>query len=193
MRPKFAAIGVLVLVGCGGSHPAGPTARTATGVVFYDENGNGRLDDDEAVRLPGVTVTAGGASATTQAGGTFALASATTVTVQAASLPPFFVPGPAQSTGSEWRLPVTLPIGANRPDVYMGFGDSITEAGGGGYLPVLQARLASFWGRAEVINEGLGGTRSDQGKLRLGAALARDHPAFVLIHYGTNDYDHGCR
>src|SRR5204863_131056 len=58
------------------------------------------------------------------AGGTQAL------TLRRGSLPPYYVPPAAVSIGVPTSqpvlVPVTLPIGSNRPNVYMGFGDSIT-------------------------------------------------------------------
>jgi lysophospholipase L1-like esterase len=178
------------------------------GLVFYDENGSGSLDADEAVRLPEVTVSIGGRSASTDAAGHFEVAEVPAgaphaeVTLQ--SLPPYFALGPSPSVpvpppdGFELALSVTLPIASNRRNVYMAFGDSITigdgSSGRRGYRSELQADLAGWFGRAEVLNEGVEGTDSERGLDRLGDLLARRQPAFTLIHYGTNDWNgFGCR
>ena len=105
------------------------------------------------------------------------------------------MPPPA---GFELALGVTLPIGTNRPNVYMAFGDSITQGDGSrgrrGYRDELQGLLAARFGRAVVENEGVSGTDSERGLGRLPDRLARQQPAFVLIHYGTNDWNgFGCR
>ena len=205
----------------GGGSPASPSAggtpappvtlgpvATVRGVVFYDENGSGSVDPDEVIRLPGVTVGMGGRSASTDGAGRFEIALVPAGTLRAevvaTSLPPYFVLGPPPSVpvpppeGFELALPVTLPVGANRRNVYMAFGDSITigdgSSGRRGYRSELAGELASWFGRAEVVNEGVEGTDSDRGLGRLPGSLARQQPAFTLIHYGTNDWNgFGCR
>src|SRR5262245_52737407 len=67
---------LLLAGGCGGGGATGPdpnptpvAGNPVSGVVFYDENGNGSLDALETVRLPGVTVSVGGRTGQTAAGG----------------------------------------------------------------------------------------------------------------------------
>ena len=223
MRRKagiLALTGLLAACGGGGS-PAGPSAggtpapastpgpvATVRGVVFYDEDGSGRVDPSEVVRLPEVVVGLGGRAASTDAAGRFEItevpAGAPRAEVVATSLPPYFLFGPPPSVpvpppeGFELALAVTLPVGANRRNVYMAFGDSITVGDGSsgrrGYRADLQDELRSWFGQAEVVNEGVEGTDSEVGADRLPDSLARQQPAFTLIHYGTNDWNgFGCR
>ncbi len=101
--------------------------------------------------------------------------------------------------GAEVAVPVTLPIGTNRANVYMAFGDSITfgegSNDGSGYRSYLEANLRSYWGgTASVRNEGKSATRSNAGAGRIGGSLDRTRPAYTLILYGTNDWnDIECR
>jgi lysophospholipase L1-like esterase len=206
----------LLAAACGGSGgegsganplPAGPSVATGSnsvaGLVFYDQNGNGALDADERVRLPGVRVTAGSQAAATDAAGQFSLGSlpdgATALSIQVDSLPPYFQPGPprtatlpAASPGGV-ALPVTLAIGGNRPNKYLAFGDSITEGTGSaarrGWATPLEERLRAHWGEAEVIVDGVRGSRAVDGIERLPASLAASRPAFILVLYGTNDWN----
>jgi acyl-CoA thioesterase-1 len=206
------ACAALLQCACAGSPPASSTGqgqgapgppRAVSGIVFYDENADGLLDGTEALLLPGVTVRVADRTATTDASGRFAIPDAPTgaaLTADASTLPPYFEPRPVPVPGADTtslQLPVVLPIGTNRPHVYVAFGDSLTAGvgsrGGRGYLPALQEMLRARWGRGEVIGEAQGGTRSDEGVSRLPDALARVKPAYVLIDYGTNDYSHECR
>jgi len=173
------------------------------GVVFYDENGNGVLDPGEDVRLPRVIVTLGGRSAESDAAGAFAAADvpdgARVVEIRPDSLPPFYRPGrlPAVAVplpdGAKVPVPVVLPIGSNRPNVYLAFGDSITAGDGSrgnrGYRSPLASALRDYWGAAEIVNDGVESTRSDDGAGRIGGSLAEAQPAYVLILYGTNDWN----
>ncbi len=65
---------------CGGGSPTDPGKPTPTpgfavsGFVFYDENANGIADPTDVVRLPGVSVSIGGETASTTAGGRFTVA-----------------------------------------------------------------------------------------------------------------------
>lgn len=206
----------VIVAGCGRS-PSGPDgpppaptptpplpAYPVAGVVYYDENGSGTLDPGEDARIPGVVVGIGGSTGASAAEGRFTVASVPqgtrTPEVQAASLPPFFVapaiaalavplPGPF-----ELGVPLRLPIGGNRAHTYLAFGDSVTQGDGSrrreGYRARLETRLTDHWGpRARVIDEGVGGTRSDDGAARIDEALRRARPAYTLVLYGTNDWN----
>ena len=200
----------------GGSSPTGPDptpnpppGTPVSAFVFYDENANGIADPLESIRLPGVTVTVGTGTGQTTAGGRAVVANVPSGTQMATakpdSLPPYFTPGTPvpvqvpQAAGTEIAVPVTLPIGRNRPNVYMAFGDSITfgegSNDGSGYRSYLEADLRSYWGGTpSLINEGMSATRSDKGAGRIGPALDRWRPAYTLILYGTNDWnDIECR
>lgn len=204
---------LLLLAGCGGggggASPVGPVVVQTfpvSVVVFYDENRNGVLDPSEGVRLPNVAVAAAGQSARTASGGTATLqvpGGEQRFAIAQESLPPYYQPGQPGTVSvpqqSQLVLPVTLPIGSsNRPNTYMGFGDSITVGEGSrdgeGYRGMLEARLAGYLGRAQVLNEGISATRSLAGANRIGDSLRRQRPAFALIHYGTNDWnERACR
>jgi lysophospholipase L1-like esterase len=213
LRAGGAAVALaLALAGCGHDHPTAPSVpppapeparHDLTGVVFYDEDGDGVLDPEEATRLGGVRVAVDDRRATTDAAGRFRLdgvrAGSQRPAIEAASLPPFFdaarlpaVTVPA-APGFELALPLTLPTGTNRPHRYLAFGDSITSGdgsrGGRGYRAELAARLRDLWGQAEVVNDGEGAGRSDRGADRLPDSLAQARPAYVLILYGTNDWN----
>ena len=195
----------IALAGCGGGGPTAPppVATYPVGVVlFYDEDGNGTLDTAENVRIPDAMVEIGGkqgrsAPMTGEAIIDGVPAGAQTLAVRASSLPPYYVP-PAPSTlvvpqtGGTAFLPLTLPIGSNRPNVYLAFGDSITEgdgsSDGNGYASRLQRKLQAHLGRATMIKDGLGATKSNQGSVRLPDSLTV-RPAYTLIHYGTNDWN----
>jgi lysophospholipase L1-like esterase len=177
---------------------------TVTGAVFYDENGNGSLDPGENTRLPDVTVEAGGRTAvSTKVLGEFSIAGVPggtqSVTLRRSSLPPYYVP-PASTSVSlpqsqALLIPVTLPIGPNRANVYMGFGDSITLGQGSsddrGYATPLEVKLAAHFGRGMVVREGADATRSNRGAERIDDSLSRARPAYTLILYGTNDWNVG--
>jgi lysophospholipase L1-like esterase len=174
--------------------------------VFYDENGNGTLDITENVRVPDVEVEVAGRTARTEKVTGRAVVAGVPegshrVTAREASLPAFYgtvasasasVQSP-QPAGADVYVPLTLAIGANRPNVYMGFGDSITVGDGArstdGYRDVLEQLLQQHFGRAQVISDGMGGTRSSGGADRIGTSLTRHRPAYTLILYGTNDWN----
>lgn len=205
---------ILPLAACGGNNPTGPggsptpppTGSPVSGVVFYDQNANGALDAGEAVRFPGVTVSIGGRTGQSASQGRFTVSSvpdgAQSASANPDTLPAYFTAGEPVAVSvpasGEVQVPATLAIGRNRPNVYLAFGDSITAGNGaetsGGYPDYLHADLRTYWGAAEMINEGDPGTKSDQGEGRLAALLARHRPAYVLILYGTNDWnDPQCR
>lgn len=205
-----------ILPACGGSG-IGPSAvpastatptpqastRQATFVAYFDENANGALDVNEGARIPGVEISVGSVRGTTSARtGQVTLNvpdGAQTASVTASSLPPFYRPPtssiavPAPATG-EIRIPITLPRGSNRANVYMAFGDSITngepEVGDGqGYRRMLTDMLNSHFGVAEVANEGRDATDTIFGADIIAGRLSAIRPSFVLIHYGTNDWN----
>jgi acyl-CoA thioesterase-1 len=150
-----------------------------------------------------VAVTLGGRTAATDAAGAFTVTDVPAGTrapeIALATLPPFFAPGRLASApvpppaGFVLSVPVVLPIGANRPHVYMAFGDSITAGDGSrgarGYRAPLEAALRAHWGRAEVVDEGVPATRTDDGVERIEARLAAVRPAYTLVEYGTNDWN----
>jgi lysophospholipase L1-like esterase len=202
-------IGAAALPGCGHGSPSAPSppapSYPVTAVVFYDENGNGVLDATEAVRLPGVDVDVSGHVGHTEklTGRTVVNgvpAGSFPVTLKSASMPPFYTPvglppvTVPQPANTEADVPVTLPIGDNRPNTYMAFGDSITVGEGShstdGYLNVVEELLAqNLGGRHRVIGDGISGTTSDKGTERIEGDLRRNRPAYLLILYGTNDWN----
>jgi lysophospholipase L1-like esterase len=174
-----------------------------SGVVFYDENANGLVDESESVRLPRIAVSVGDRDAVTDAQGRFLVdavpAGVRGTRVGAPTLPPFFgagtevsvtVPPPA---GFSLAVPLVLPIKSNHANVYMAFGDSLTQGDGSrgrrGYRDSLRRQLRDYWGAAEIVDEGVSATRSSDGAARLGASLAAVRPAYALILYGTNDWN----
>lgn len=216
MPRALAMTAALCLAACGGSGPSAPPppgsppptgSNAVAGVVFYDQNGNGAADGDELVRLPGVRVTIGGQTGAADGVGQFSVSGvadgAQSASVDTASLPPYFQPGrlPALTlplaAGTVVPVPVVLPIGANRPNTYLAFGDSIVEGTGSdrrlGFATPLEQRLRTYWGEAEVIVDGVRGSRSVDGRERLAASLAQSKPAFILVLYGTNDWNGHCQ
>jgi lysophospholipase L1-like esterase len=214
---KRLALAVLAAcaAGCGGS-PAGPGGgpTPAPGfevavVVYYDENGDGALGAAEGARVPGVEVDVAGRTARTEPASGRAVvrgvpAGVHPVTIRTASLPPFYAAGAAasvtvpQPAGQEVHLAATLPIGSNRPNTYMAFGDSITlgfgSSDGNGYRLLLQDALRGHFGRGEVLNRGDDGTQADEGASRIGRGLRSLRPAYTLTMYGTNDWNNlDCR
>jgi lysophospholipase L1-like esterase len=197
---------------CGGGSPpvSNPNQETytVTVIVFYDQNGNGSLDGGEAIRIPDAEVQIAGRSGRSEkTTGRAAIAGVPrgtyTLTVKPDTLPPFYAPGASVSVTvpqtATVNLPLTLPIGSNTPNLYMGFGDSITNGEGSqtsdGYKGPLQAKLQAHFGGAVVIaDEGTSGSKSDRGAGRIDDSLARVRPAFTLILYGTNDWNRSeCR
>jgi lysophospholipase L1-like esterase len=212
-----ALLGVTLLsaaCGGGGGNPGTPSSPppptySATATVFYDENGNGALDSNEAVRVPNVTVVIGSgtgtsASNTGQAVVTGITEGTFTPQVRTESLPAYFVPPPGPLPAvtlpgaAEVRVPLTLPIGGNQENLYLGYGDSITAGDGSsdgqGYALRLQNLLGPHFGRAEVRKFGRPGTNSAEGLSRIRTWLRTFSPAYVLILYGTNDWqDQTCQ
>jgi lysophospholipase L1-like esterase len=187
--------------GGGGGGPTPVPGSPVNGFLFYDENGNGSLDGSEAVRLPSVGVSIGGQTGTTTTGGRFSLASvpngAQTAQARTETLPAYFtstgVSVTVPATG-DVALPARIAIGSrNRPNIYLAFGDSITagegSSDGEGYVDELASQLRAFWGKADIPKDGEPGTRSNSGRARLPSELAFQRPAYVLILYGTNDWN----
>ena len=203
----------LVAVACGGgSTPGGPTeppvpTYSVTATVFYDQNANGQLDANEATRVPGVEVVIGtgtGASApgTGVARVTGIQEGALSAAVRTESLPVYFQappPAPIQVPGAtEVRIPLTLPIGDNNANLYLGLGDSITfgdgSSDGQGYRLKLQNLLGPHFARADVQVRGRQGDSSAE-TAEVTRRTLRDHdPAYTLILLGTNDWhDQTCQ
>jgi lysophospholipase L1-like esterase len=202
-------LGALLASACGGGGggPSGPSTPppeptyAVPVVVYYDQNGNGVLDPDEPVRMPGAEVVAGSATAITARGTGRAVIQATagtqTVAIRAESLPPYWVPTTGVTVtvpgAVEVQLPVRLPIGDNQPNVYVAFGDSLTtgvgSASGGGYRAPLQAQLGGYFGQSFVVDAGRDGTFSSTGAARIPGVMSRESPAYTLILYGTNDWN----
>ncbi len=200
---------LLPFAACGGGSPSGPDAgpstagsQSVTVIVFYDENGNGALDASEGARVPEVEVTIGGRAGRSAVGTGRAVldgvpAGSQAVSVSPTTLPPFYAPGRMPTirvpVSGDVAVPLVLPIGANRPNTYMAFGDSITEGnnypGDPSYRAPLEDKLRQYFGRATVINEGVGSTRSSQGAERIDGPLFADRPGYTLILYGTNDWN----
>ena len=141
----------------------------------------------------------GDATAKTAAGGRAVVQApqgAHTVALRSESLPAFYLPPPPRPvtvpTSEDILLPLTLPT-SQRPNLYMAFGDSITvgdgSSDGEGYRGRLDLLLSSYLGTSDVVNEGRGGTQTNEGADRVGRALSRRHPAYTLIMYGTNDWN----
>jgi lysophospholipase L1-like esterase len=203
------AVSALVAA-CGGGKgpPTGPGSGTpVAGFVFYDENANGVAEPGETMRLPGVTVSLGGSTAQTSAGGRVTVndvpAGSQAASLQASTLPAYFTAGASvpvtvpQAAGAEVGVPATLAVGPNRPRLYMAFGDSISagegSSDGSGYRRTLETTLAGYWGSShQVADEGASGSRSGTGASRIGSSLARVRPAYTLVLYGTNDWN-DCR
>jgi lysophospholipase L1-like esterase len=206
----------LLAAACGGGSPTGPGpaggpppagTNAVTGLVFYDHDGNGAPDGDEPVRLAGVRVSVGSRSGTSEAGGEVSITAipdgTQTVSIALDGLPPYFQPGRLPSLtlplpgGTVVPLPVTLPIGGNRPHTYLAFGDSIAEGTGStrrlGFATPLEQRLRAHWGLGDVIVDGVRGSRSVDGLQRLPGSLGAQRPAYILVLYGTNDFNGRCQ
>ncbi len=225
MRPLPCGVNRLALTlasclttACGGGGGTGPTTPGApptptvptysvTATVFYDQNGNGQLDGNEATRVPGVDVVIGtgtgkSAPGTGQAVVAGIQAGTTTVAVRTESVPYYFQPFAAPAIqvpgATEVRIPLTLSIGRNNPNLYLGLGDSITDGEGSsdrlGYTMKLQSLLGPHFGRAEVREWGRPGDSSAETAEVTRLTLGWFNPAYTLILLGTNDWhDQACQ
>jgi lysophospholipase L1-like esterase len=199
----------VLLSECGSPSTMGPTPTgSLSAVVFYDQNGNGVIDADENVRFPGADLTVGTLSGRTQERGQVTIAGIpdgmASLLVTEESLPPYYtMDSPVtvqvpQETANPVPVPITLSIGTNTPNAYMAFGDSITigdgSTSGDGYRGPLQSQLQTYLGAASILDQGVEATRTNKGATRVLASLQQSNPAFVLIHYGTNDWnEHECQ
>ncbi len=180
-----------------------PITHPVTVTAYLDENANGVFDPTEGTRIPSAEIVIGSGKATTAVltgqATVQAPEGAQALTVTAASLPPFYR-GPAAPiqvtvpSGGQVMVPITIPRGSNRANVYMAFGDSITKGepnvgDGSGYRQMLQDMLRAHFGAGEVANEGRDATDSDFGAEIIATRLAAVRPSFTLIHYGTNDWN----
>jgi lysophospholipase L1-like esterase len=171
-------------------------------VLFYDEYGNRTADVTENAAVPDVEVDIAG-----QTGRSAKVTGLTMVpdvpdgnqpvTLRQPTIPPYYrlsgvapqvtVPQPNPGT-----VALTLPIGANRPNRYLTFGDSIVDGFGSreidGFRGPLEESLQRFFGRGVVEADGLGGSKSDDGSARITSVLNHVRPAYTLILYGTNDW-----
>ena len=199
-----------LIAGCGGGGSNGPTplpspstvpGHPMTVVVFYDKNANGVQDPPDHA-IPDVEVLIGGRSARAEVGSGAATlanvpAGSHAVTLRTETIPPFFRPGTLPTVavpgdGQSVRVGLTLPIGNNRPDVYVAFGDSITRGDGAAqsqsYPARLQSRLTAHFGAAFVNNRGGDGTNTFEALERFRRNVPANEPAYTLIVYGTNDW-----
>jgi lysophospholipase L1-like esterase len=204
----------LLVTACGGgsSTPSGPTTpsvptHSVAVTVFYDEDADGQLDPNEAARVPGVAVVIGTGSGTSAAGTGIANVTgiqegSLSVAVREESLPAYFQapsPAPIQVPGTtEAKIGLTLPIGDNNANLYLGLGDSITAGDGSsdglGYKLKLQNLLGPYFGRAEVQTRGRQGDSSAETAEVTRRTLREHDPAYTLILLGTNDWhDQTCQ
>ena len=116
--------------GPGVTDPPPVPTYSVTATVFYDENGNGLLDPAESVRVPGVEVVIGTGVGKSGSNGGQAVVSGieegvVQVGVRIGSVPEYFQPAVAATVQvpggpTEVRVPLTLAIGRNQPNVYVG-------------------------------------------------------------------------
>jgi lysophospholipase L1-like esterase len=200
-RARLASVAALGLVLAACADGTGPTlTHSVEAYVFYDENGNLALDPSELARVPGVDVALGGRTGRSERRTGHVLIADVPEGQQAITvghLPAYY----GQKTSFNTNVPVTEPvlvplqldIGSNRPNVYMAFGDSITDGTGSsdglGYRKKLQTGLVGYFSAGAVENEGIPGTRSAKGLARVSDTLAQHRPAYSLVLYGTNDWN----
>lgn len=175
-------------------------------VVYYDVNRNNVLDPEETVRLDNVELDIGGGSGRTQGGTGRAVVQGVpagnhTIVIQTSSLPPFFVGGTPVTIdvprNEDVLVPLALPIGQNFPFHYLSSGDSISKgenaSDGEGYRSILLSRLRGYYQvPVSMYYRGRGRGPSSDGADRMQYDLGNLHPAYVLIGWGTNDWNQGC-
>ena len=179
-----------------------PGQHSVSVTLFYDENGDGILEAGERARLPDVVVEMAGQSLATSVGNGRVVfeglaPGSYTLLVRGDTLPPFYSAPATLSVevphDGEVLVPVILRIGANRPNTYLAFGDSLTEGEGSsdgqGFRRRLESRLRLYFRSASVATDGVSGASSDRGVRRINRSLARFHPAYTLVLMGTNDFD----
>ena len=212
-RAHLVAVVVGVALGsCGGGSSSGPTdpgtptpppgIHSLTATVYYDFLRNNVIDPAENVRFEGVELQVGGGSGRTGSNGEALVqgisAGTHQVVIEPSTLPPFFVAGSDAPVNvpqeTEVLVPVTLPIGQNQPFKYLCSGDSITKGTGSsdemGYRSILQPMLAGLYDTAiDMKYRGRGGGFSSEGVARTERDLSLVQPAYILIGWGTNDYN----
>jgi lysophospholipase L1-like esterase len=190
-----------------GGDPTPPPGTAVSGFVYYDEDRDGRASVEEAVRFSGLTLSIEGRSASTDAAGRFTVPGVPDgvrlLQASTDTLPAYFTAPVGVSINapllSDVAFPITLPLGPySRRGVFVAFGDSITagegSSDGSGYTDWLQADLRATFLRADVLQDGHPGTRSVVGESLLGRSVNDLRPAYVLILYGTNDWNEAeCR
>jgi len=196
-----------VACGGGGDNPQGPSTpsvptHSVAVTVFYDQNENGQLDPGEDTRVPGVQVVIGTGSGTSAPGTGLANVTgiqegALTLGVRPESLP-FYYQAPAPTSiqvpgATQAKIGLTLPIGENHPNRYLGIGDSITAGDGSsdgqGYRVKLLNLLGPYFARAEVLTRGREGDSSIETAQVIRRTLRDADPAYALVLLGTNDWN----
>lgn len=208
-------LAALVVAGCSGEGPTAPPPSTppvetftVTVAVFDDENGNGRFDGAVEAWVPDVEVEiAGRVGVAAKRSGVATVAGVPrgthTVTARASTLPPYYVAARPVTVEVSLpaaglvEMPLSLPIGDNRPGVYFASGDSISQGEGStdgrGFRDILQRRLEDHFARGTVRYLGGGGGRTGDGAARLAADLQSFRPAYTMLAWGTNDWhEAGC-
>jgi lysophospholipase L1-like esterase len=204
------ALGLAACGGGGGSAGPSPVATptpvqgpTVQAVVFYDEDGDGQRGAREPIRVPDVEIVIAGRSAKSERNTGLARVQGVpegthTVEIRGGTLPPFYQAGRLPSVavpagGASVDVPLTLPIGTNTPNVYMAFGDSLTRGlgstAGGDYPAQLQVLLGGYFAGAVVTNRGADATNTYEALERFRRNFRGQQPAYVLILYGTNDWN----
>jgi lysophospholipase L1-like esterase len=209
---RWAAVaGGLLAAACGGgsSNPQGPSTPppvqtySVAVTVFYDQDENGTLDPGEDARVPGVEVVIGTGSGTSTPNTGLANVTgieegaALTLGVRDETLPVYYrapPPAPIQVPGTtQATIGLTLPIGENHPNRYLGIGDSITAGDGSsdgqGYKQKLLQLLGPYFARAEVLTRGREGDSSIETAQVIRRTLRDADPAYALVLLGTNDWN----
>jgi lysophospholipase L1-like esterase len=205
------ALGVAACGSSGPTEPPTPTNTptptgetfTVTLIVYDDENGNGRSDNNESVWLPDVQVEVGGRVGTSEKRtgrviingvprGTYP------ANIRTATLSPFYQPGPTvtievpQPNDSTPRVGAFMPVGANIRGQYLFSGDSISMGTGSsdnrGFRSIVRNELDDYFGRAMEAYRGGGGGQTADAVFRLAEDLRTIKPAVTVVNWGVNDY-----